>query len=614
MPELYFKGKEFVYNHHLSVPYRPLVPDLEKSLGDDDLNGNLIIHGDNLHALKALLPRYAGKIDCVFIDPPYNTGNENWNYDDNVNSPMMREWLRSNPVNKEDMLRHDKWLCMMYPRLKLLKELLSEDGYIAVTIDDNELDNLLLAMDEIFDTENRLAVAVWLSDPSGGKQKSALRVGHEYVVIYGGGSPELRREEKVTASLNLEDKWGAYARGRELNKWGAGSLRADRESMFFPLTALDGSEVFPIRNDGREGRWRYGKESGLIRQLLNDADTAYWEKRPFDPGIIVNGEKERWVPYEKVRDPNKASGWSTWLDNIGTNADGTKVLKEIFGEKVFDTPKPVSLIEWIIGLSGNPDCIVLDSFAGSGTTAHAVLSLNKIDEGNRRFILVEFEDYADLITAERARRVISGYQFKGIQREELLRSNVTFTALKKAEKLLDRVQAIENLESDRFDRVRKEVKGGELIVVGEKEVEEQAEGLGGTFAFCSLGEPLNLDKLLTGEQLPSYEAIGAWLFHTATGEALNASAIDSGTWFLGESKAYHVWLIYKPDLNFLKSRESALTLDLAEMLANSKTGKRHLVFGPSKFVPNKMLHPLGVEYAPLPFSLYKLETDRANGI
>jgi len=164
MPELQFKGKEFVYNHHLTVPYRPLEMDAKKSIGKPNLNSNLIIHGDNLHALKALLPLYAGKMDCIFIDPPYNTGNEGWCYNDNVNSPMMREWLSSNPVNSDDMLRHDKWCAMMYPRLKLLQELLSDEGMIAVTIDNNELDHLLLLMDEIFKPENRLGCAVWLSD------------------------------------------------------------------------------------------------------------------------------------------------------------------------------------------------------------------------------------------------------------------------------------------------------------------------------------------------------------------------------------------------------------------------------------------------------------------
>ena len=136
MPELQFKGKEFVYNHHLSVPFRPLIPDADKSVGEPSLSGNLIIHGDNLHALKALLPMYAGKVDCIFIDPPYNTGNEGWSYNDNVNSPMMKEWLSSNPINGEDMLRHDKWCAMMWPRLVLLRDLLSETGSIWITLDD----------------------------------------------------------------------------------------------------------------------------------------------------------------------------------------------------------------------------------------------------------------------------------------------------------------------------------------------------------------------------------------------------------------------------------------------------------------------------------------------
>ena len=152
MPELHFKGKEYVFNHHLSVPYRPLVAHPDKSIGDEA--DNLIIHGDNLHALKALLPRYAGKVDCIFIDPPYNTGNENWSYNDNVNSPMMKEWLDGNPVNKEDMLRHDKWCCLMYPRLKLLHELLSEDGSFWMTLDDNEIHRGRSILDELFGEDN----------------------------------------------------------------------------------------------------------------------------------------------------------------------------------------------------------------------------------------------------------------------------------------------------------------------------------------------------------------------------------------------------------------------------------------------------------------------------
>ena len=166
MPELSFKGKEFVHNHHLTVPHRPLVPDPAKGIGPARLDGNLIIQGDNLHALKSLLPLYAGKVDCIFIDPPYNTGNEGWSYNDNVNSPMLQAWLRENPIGIEDGLRHDKWCAMMWPRLRLLRELLSESGLIVVTIDDNELHRLICLMDEVFGAANKLACGVWLSDPS----------------------------------------------------------------------------------------------------------------------------------------------------------------------------------------------------------------------------------------------------------------------------------------------------------------------------------------------------------------------------------------------------------------------------------------------------------------
>ena len=161
MPEIVFKGKEYVYNHHLTVPYRPLLADAAKGVGPADLNSNLVIHGDNLHALKALLPRYAGKVDLVFIDPPYNTGNEGWCYSDNVNSPIMKEWLSTNPVDGEDMLRHDKWLCMMWPRLVLLRELMSETGSIWITLDDNEVHHARAVLDEIFGADSFVATCIW---------------------------------------------------------------------------------------------------------------------------------------------------------------------------------------------------------------------------------------------------------------------------------------------------------------------------------------------------------------------------------------------------------------------------------------------------------------------
>lgn len=607
MPELQFKGKEFVYNHHLSVPYRPLVPDATKSVGETALSGNLIIHGDNLHALKALLPLYAGKVDCIFIDPPYNTGASSWNYNDNVNSQMMQEWLKSNPVNADDMLRHDKWLCLMTPRLKLLHELMADEAIIAITIDNNELARLWQLMDEIFGETSFVACAPWLSEPSGGKEKTGLRTGHEYVLIYSKGSPSLSQDEIDRGDLALTDQEGPYLKGRELRKWGGTSLREDRPGQWFALTAPDGSAVYPIRNDGKEGHWRWGKNNTAMREILKNPGAAHWEKRPFDPGVTWQGQTERWVPYEKIRESLKGVGWKTWLDNIGYNADGTRLIKEIFGEKVFDTPKPIELIEWIISLLPNDNAIVLDSFAGSGTTAHAVLTANQRDGGERKFILVECEDYAETITAERVRRVINGYAFEGKQKTELMREPINFTALKKAGKLLNSIAAIENLHGHEYNRISKKVENDTLVVIGEKDVEEMAEGLGGSFTYCTLGDPLDLDKMLTGESLPEFETLAAWLFHTATGQTLDTAQINKQTGFVGEGGGYMVWLSYQPDLAYLQSKNAALTLSLAEQLHKAHPDKRHLVFAPAKYVANKMLLPLGVDYAPLPWALYRLE-------
>jgi len=411
MPTLNWMGRKAVENHHRQVPFHLLKDVPELSVGDPG-TGNLLVEGDNLLALKALLPYYAGQVKCIYIDPPYNTGEENWVYNDNVNSKEIQDWLNKT-VGKEgeDLTRHDKWLCMIYPRLFLLKQLLSRDGVIAVSIDDNELNNLGILLDELFGPKNRLACAPWLAEPSGGKQKTSLRKGHEYVFIYhNGDDSNLTREEKSTGKLDRRDKFGKYRKGRELLKWGEQSLRVNRLKMWFPLATPEGTQAYPVRNDGKEGRWRLGAENPLIKKILEDPEHAHWEMRPYDEGIVVDGKRERWVPYEKVRDAKRSFGWSTWLDSFGINADATRELKEIFGEKKFNTPKPTQLIKWIISLHEDEDALVLDSFAGSGTTGQAVLELNKEDGGNRRFILVEMEsNVCRNITSERLKRVCLGY-------------------------------------------------------------------------------------------------------------------------------------------------------------------------------------------------------------
>ncbi|MDD4191201.1 MAG: site-specific DNA-methyltransferase [Mangrovibacterium sp.] len=414
MPTLHWIGKEKVINHHLEVPYKILEHrygcDNGKQSKNETESGNKIIHGDNLEALKALLPEYEGRVKCIYIDPPYNTGSEGWVYNDNVNDPKIKRWL-GEVVGKEseDLTRHDKWLCMMYPRLKLLHKLLDKDGLIFMSLDDNELENGMILLNEIFGRKNKLSCAPWLAEPSGGKEKTKLRNGHEYILVYHkGDASSITQEERSEGKLALKDGKGKYKKGRELRKWGGVSLRTDRPGQWFPLRNPEGIEVYPYRNDGVEGHWRWGKEQKM-KSIIEDPNEAHWELCSYDEGVIVNGQTERWVPFEKIRKEKRMVGWGTWLDSVGYNADGTATLKAIFGNKVFETPKPVTLIEWLISLHTDEDAIVLDSFAGSGTTAHAVLNLNKQDGGNRKFILIEMEDYAEHITAERVRRVITGY-------------------------------------------------------------------------------------------------------------------------------------------------------------------------------------------------------------
>jgi len=376
---------------------------------------------------------------------------------------------------------------MMYPRLTLLlRQFLSKDGLIAVSIDDNEVSLLGILLDEIFGPSNRLACAPWLAEPSGGKEKTGLRGGHEYLLIYhNGDDTNISRETRSAGELDLRDKWGKYRKGRELMKWGGISLRKDRPGQWFPLKTPDGIEVWPIKNDGEEGHWRWGKEQKM-KEIIADSEHAHWELRPFDHGVEWQGKTERWVPYEKFRDASKTIGWSTWLDKYGYNSDGTRELKDIFGKKVFDTPKPMALIRWIISLYADDDGIVLDSFAGSGTTAHAVLKLNSEDGGNRRFILVEMEPkVAREITAERVRRVINGYT---------------------------------------------NAKG------------EHVAGFGGSFRYCELGEPL-FDQNGKIRETVSFTDLARHVYFTETGEPLPQDTVFTSP-FLGACRGVGIYLLY----------------------------------------------------------------------
>lgn len=596
MTELNFKGKEFVFNHHLAVPFRPLVPDASKGIGDVRMDGNLIVQGDNLHALKALLPMYAGKVDCIFIDPPYNTGNEGWAYNDNVNAPMIKEWLASNPIGIEDGLRHDKWCAMMWPRLRLLHELLAENGSIWITLDDNEAHRAKAMLDEVFGEENFIADISWQKKYSVSNNALGLASIKDHVLCFSKSQDFainlLERTEDATARYaNRDDDprgpWKAVDYLNQVDK-------EKRPNLCYEIANPITGEI--VKN--RTKAWKFSPET---------------HARHVEEGRLWWGERgENAVPALKLYLSEARSGMTPhdwWTHGEVGHTDEAKKQIERFGlEVAFDTPKPVRLVSRVLDIASNPDAIILDSFAGSGTTAHAVLEANKRDGGNRKFILVEMEDYADKLTAERVRRVINGYDFTGTQRTELLREKLNWSKLQKADNLTEQVEKIENLHGHEYDKIKKEVKDGELIVTGEKAVKDRAEGLGGEFTYCTLGEPVDLDRILTGETLPAWDALGAVLFHMATSQPMDPNGTDEAAHYLGQTDAQHLWLIYRPDLEWLKTPEAALSLPFAQRIAAEKTDKPHLVFAPARHVSQKMLDSqnIPVEFVPLPFALYRI--------
>lgn len=593
MTELYFKGKEFVHNHHLTVPHRPLVPHPEKGIGAPRLDGNLIIQGDNLHALKALLPLYAGKVDCIFIDPPYNTGNEGWAYNDNVNSPMIKEWLEGNPIGIEDGLRHDKWCAMMWPRLRLLHELLSGDGSIWITLDDNEVHRCKLILDEIFGEDCFSANLVWRSSDNSNNDAKSFSADKNHILVYGKRSSwrpaKLESLEKRSHFKNpTNDPDGPYFDGNPVDS------PSPRENLKYNLVTPSGKTITHPRNG-----WRWDEETLLAKIASGE--------------VRFSEDETRIIRRTYLKDMKGLPSSDLWigLGYYGHNRNAKYQLYSLFeSEAVFDTPKPTKLLQAIFELAVADNALILDSFAGSGTTAHAVLDANRRDGGNRRFILCEMEDYADKLTAERVRRVINGYPFTGTQKTELARERLNWRAIERAAELVHRVEGIENLHGHEYDRITKQVKDGELIVTGEKTVDERAEGLGGEFTYCTLGEPIDLNRILTGEALPTFADLGTVLFNTATSQTIDLAQMDEATGYLGTAAGAKLWLIYRPDLDWLKTPQAALTLDFARTITEADKDARHVVFAPANHTSPKLLqhHKLtNVEFAPLPYALYRVE-------
>lgn len=402
MPTLKWIGKDAVIRHHKEVPVRLLEPDEKLSHGDPD--GNLIVQGDNLDALKALLPKYAGRVKCIYIDPPYNTGNEGWIYNDKVNSPEINKWL-GQVVGKEaeDLSRHDKWLCMMYPRLVLLKQFLREDGAIFVSIDDNEVAPLRLLMDEVFGAPNFVANVIWQKKYAGSNDHKTIAPMHDFVIVFQKSLQWKRyllpRGKEKDTLYKFEDEKGRF----RPDNYTCNKTAEERPNLYYKITNPNtGEEIWPKRTRV----WAYSPEEHL-RHLADDL--IYWGK---------NG-KGRVPAYKRykhaLRNADGVVPQTLWTHDFAGHTDSSRkelreILHDIDSVSDFATPKPSLLIQRILQIASDKDSIILDSFAGSGTTAHAVMKQNAEDGGNRKFILVEMEErIAAGITAERVRRVAGGY-------------------------------------------------------------------------------------------------------------------------------------------------------------------------------------------------------------
>jgi adenine specific DNA methylase Mod len=527
MPILNWIGKEAVVNHDKEVPFRLLKK--VKSLSYGDNSQNLIIHGDNLEALKALMPYYQGQVKCIYIDPPYNTGNENWVYNDRVNSPKIKKWLgKVVGSESEDLCRHDKWLCMMYPRLKLLKDLLSDNGVIFVSIDDNEYSNLKSLLDEIFGENNIIGTIVWKKKYTGGQHSRFFVDLHEYILVYSKNKPlvgELLvdRPENEKAKFQLEDEF-IKDRGRFYIRPLKSNLEL-RPTLIYPIKCPDKSEL--------KTQWLVS-EPTFIR-LKKEGRILFKKKRDGNYQVYMKYyERDRGG---KVKVPS--------IIDFTSNNDAKVELKELFGieegrDNVFYTVKPTKLINFLINFSTNNEDIILDSFAGSGTTGHAVMQLNKL-VGNRKFIM--------------------------IQLDEQLREPI---------KLKDGTVLKEVMDITR-ERIKRAIKKYEY-----------QEG----FEYCELDKPL-FNENGQIEQECTFEQLATYIYFTETNTNIDRKGISGN--LIGNYDETEYYLIFKEKGKNILSKEFIKKLQ--------KDNKKKVIYADKCFIDERTLEKHRIQFKQIPYEI-----------
>ncbi|MBE7439252.1 MAG: site-specific DNA-methyltransferase [Spirochaetales bacterium] len=534
MPTLQFKGKASVWNHHLAIPYHTLeeVRDLDFQPGKGD--GNLIVEGDNLLALKALLPQYAGKVQCIYIDPPYNTGNEGWVYNDNVNSPLIRQWL-GREVGTDDLTRHDKWLCMMVPRLKLLRELLADDGAIFVSIDDNEVHRLREMMDEVFGEDQWTATFIWEKRTTR-ENRRVFSFNHDYIVLCAPNRDlfEARRgllplTEEVEARYGNPD---SDPRG----PWQSVSLNAQAghatEDQFYRIKTPGGRTLDPP-----PGRcWTVTEKR--LKELIADNRVWFGQDGTNVPRLkkFRSEAKEGLTPH------------TLWTAaEVGTTDSAKKALLQLFDQELpFEAVKPVELLLHILRIGTDLDSIILDSFAGSGTTMHAVMELNGEDGGSRKCILVQMTEATE----------------------------------KEPEKNISR------------DITRERVK---------RAIEKNGYNSG--FRYLRVGKAIDAQTMLAGE-LPTYTELAKHVYYLRTGAYHpDANQVSETDYFVGGTEREALFLIYKNDYDALT--RLALTLELAEKFRSAHEAKRYVVYAPACYLDQESLADMKIDFVLIPYELHR---------
>lgn len=561
MATLNWIGKDAVVNHHTKVPYHLLKADAALSVGDDAglASGNLLVQGDNLLALKALKPYYGGKVKCIYIDPPYNTGNEGWAYNDNVNSPEIRRWLEKTldgelqKVGKEgeDLSRHDKWLCMMYPRLALLREFLTEDGLIFVSVDENEHVNLQFLMRELFGPLNWMETLIWKKSYGGGAKSKHVVNLHEYIVCYAKSAERvpaflLPPSEKVLKYYKYkDDKFGTRGPYR-LQPLATNSMDP-RPNLRYAIP-YKGAEIWP------EKQWQWSK--GRVLKALKD-DELVIEKR--DSGWSVNYKQ---YLKDEVGEERGSKPMSI-IEGIYTQ-QGTNEIKSMFGDgKTFTFPKPRALLEHLLSIGTGPNDIVLDSFAGSGTTGHAVLSLNGQDGGRRRFVLVEMDPtIGSAVTSKRLGMAVRGYKSKDADGVSI----------------------------------------------------EKIAGLGGGFQYVTLGPTLfdEYGRFRSGEDKVTFAQLASHIFFTQTGEPLPKAVNGKRSPLIGTFRGTAYYLLYNGILGDKRvgggnvlTRDTLALLPKNPLPAGSGEGPK-VVFGEASRLTESTCRKAGVEFKQIP---YQVEVD-----